>query len=925
MIRKIQSYWRTQGITRKLRIAFGSLVLMIILVFSVGYIILNSFQTRTADSILNSQEINRMVLMISWKLEESRSIEKNFFLQYPVMGFERAYNEYVRPAMDLAEQAEAITSELRPLLKKTQIMQESSNHLKLLFMAQQRHVNTLNESTDLVAELVAAESGLEQKLLQNLLFLKKIIKDINHPDALELFQKMQTFSETYILKRRRPIMQSSFNIAVKLRDKLEQPDVPADRKMQAITCLNQYLAMGKKMIRVDVTLRRKMEEFRLQAVTLKTISSKMLTIANQENEKSKKRFHYLDRFMMGAVFLITSISLILIWLTAGLLGKSITFPIIELARMTREFEKGSLETQISIENQDELGELANSYNRMAVRLKELINTLEQKILERTQHLNGTLSRLKTEVAEHQRAEEELKASENRFRDISQSMADWIWEIDENSQYTYVSDSVKKVLGYSAAELIGKQPFDLLPEEDKDTKEQIFNELISKSKPIVDFENWNLSEDGTWVCLITNGVPILDKDGAVKGYRGVNKDITKQKNLEKERTAIESRLHQAQKMEAIGVLAGGIAHDFNNILFPIIGYTEMLMEDISKDSPFREDLEGIYKAALRARDLVQQILAFAHQDENDMMAMKLQPVIKEALKLIRATIPTTISISHNLQPDCDTVKAAPTQIHQIIMNLATNAYHAMQVAGGELKVSLKEIELSQYDRIDPHLAPGVYACLAVADTGTGMDKQLTQKIFDPFFTTKKKGKGTGLGLSVVHNIVKSMNGAVKVYSEPGQGSEFHVYLPIVADEFNTKASRIDEPVQRGTESVLLVDDEKSIIVMVGFALERLGYQVHSNTSSIEAFEAFKTCPDKYDIVITDMAMPKMSGEKLAVELINIRPDVPILLCTGFSEAMTEKKILDLGVRGVLLKPVMIKDLAKKIREVLDNSSVLRKTD
>ncbi len=589
-----------------------------------------------------------------------------------------------------------------------------------------------------------------------------------------------------------------------------------------------------------------------------------------------------------------------------------------MAKTAQSFEKGNLETQIHIENQDELGELANSFKRMAVRLKELINTLEQKILDRTEHLNGTLSKLQTEVAEHQRAEEELRRSENRFRDISRSMADWIWEIDENNRYTYVSNSVNKVLGYSAKELIGKTPFDLMSEKERGKIERILNELISKTEPIVDLENWNFSKDGILVCLLTSGVPIVDEDGQTAGYRGVNKDITKQKELEKERAAMESRLHQAQKMEAIGVLAGGVAHDFNNILFPIIGYSEMLMEDISKDSPFRHDLEGIYKGALRARDLVQQILAFSHQDQNDLKVMKLQPIIKEGLKLIRATIPTTISISHDLQPDCDKVRAAPTQIHQIIMNLATNAYHAMEAAGGELKVGLKKIELSQYDRIDPDLTPGFYACLTVADSGAGMDKQLAQKIFDPFFTTKKKGKGTGMGLSVVHNIVKSMNGAVKVYSEPGKGSEFHVYLPIAEDDFILKDPVIDEPIQGGTESVLLVDDEKSIIAMVEFALERLGYQVHSNTSSIEALEAFKIFPDKYDLVITDMAMPKMSGEQLAVELIKIRPDIPILLCTGFSEMMTRENIHALGIRDLLLKPVMIKDLAKKIREVLDSS-------
>jgi CheY-like chemotaxis protein len=251
-----------------------------------------------------------------------------------------------------------------------------------------------------------------------------------------------------------------------------------------------------------------------------------------------------------------------------------------------------------------------------------------------------------------------------------------------------------------------------------------------------------------------------------------------------------------------------------------------------------------------------------------------------------------------------------------MNLATNAYHAMEETGGELKVSLKEIELGEYDLIAPDMTPGLYACLTVADTGKGMDKKVINKIFDPFFTTKEKGKGTGMGLSVVHGIVKSMNGEVQVYSEPGKGTQFHIYLPVVKSAYEKQETQINEPIQGGTERVLLVDDEKSIISMEKQTLERLGYQVTSRTSSIEALEAFRANPNKFDLVITDKAMPKMSGDKLAVELIKIRHDIPILLCTGFSEAMTEEKIRSIGIKGLLLKPIIVKDLAKKIREVLE---------
>jgi len=402
------------------------------------------------------------------------------------------------------------------------------------------------------------------------------------------------------------------------------------------------------------------------------------------------------------------------------------------------------------------------------------------------------------------------------------------------------------------------------------------------------------------------------------------NITQRKQAEQdyqqsqaERKKLQVQLNQAQKMEAIGTLAGGIAHDFNNILFSIVGHVEMLMEDLAgENSSIRNSLNEIYTGALRSRDLVQQILAFARQEKNELKLMKMQPIIKEALKLIRSTIPTTISIKQNLNPECGPVKADPTQIHQIVMNLATNAYHAMENNGGELKVNLKEMELGEYDLITPDMLPGLYACLTIADTGVGMSRDVMNRIFDPFFTTKEKGKGTGMGLSVVYGIVKGMDGEIEVYSEPGMGSEFNVYIPVVGNIFEKQEQKVNEPILGGCERVLLVDDEDVIIIMEKLILERLGYQVFSHTSSIEALELFRADPDKFDLVITDMAMPKMAGDKLAGELIRIRPDIPILLCTGFSDSLIDEKIKFLGIKGLLMKPIIIKDFAEKIRKVLD---------
>jgi PAS domain S-box-containing protein len=430
--------------------------------------------------------------------------------------------------------------------------------------------------------------------------------------------------------------------------------------------------------------------------------------------------------------------------------------------------------------------------------------------------------------------------------------------------------------------------------------------------------------GTVEVYYLKEMPPIDEGPFLKEERDLIDEIAERitrfierKEAEGKSKKFESQLQQAQKMESIGILAGGIAHDFNNILFPIIGYTEMILMDTPEDSPVRDSLNQIYTSALRAKDLVKQILTFSRQGSGELMLMAMQQILKEALKLIRSTIPTTIEIKQDINPNCGVIKADPTQIHQIVMNLTTNALHAMEETGGELKVSLKEVELGEYDIITPDMTPGIYACLTVADTGVGIDKNLTQKIFDPFFTTKKVGKGTGMGLSVVHGIVKSMNGEIQVYSEPGKGTHFHVYLPLAEAVKKQQATNVEAPIQGGTEQILFVDDEEAILSMGKRMLERLGYQVTSRTSSIEALEAFRDSPDKFDLVITDMTMPNMSGDKLSVKLTKIRPDIPVLLCTGFSETMSEEKAASIGIKGFLLKPIVMKDLAQKIREVLDN--------
>ena len=392
-------------------------------------------------------------------------------------------------------------------------------------------------------------------------------------------------------------------------------------------------------------------------------------------------------------------------------------------------------------------------------------------------------------------------------------------------------------------------------------------------------------------------------------------VIERKLAAEEAAKLQSRLKQAQKMEALGTLAGGIAHDFNNILSAIIGYTELSKMKLPEDSKVRAYQDEIFKAGNRAKDLVKQILIFSRQTEHELKPVPVKFIIKEALALLRASLPSTIEIHQDTQTD-SLVLSDPTQIHQILMNLCTNAGHAMEQKGGVLRVDMVDVELdSGFTATYPDLKPGPYIKLTVSDTGYGMSSEVMNRIFDPFFTTKERGMGTGMGLSVVHSIVESYGGVVGAYSEPGKGSAFKVFLPVIEGKQKSEAG-VEKPIPKGTERILLVDDEPSLVEMGKELLEILGYEVTTSVSSNDALEIFKAEPERFDLVITDMTMPNMTGENLAKELIAIREDIPVILCTGFSSGMTEKNVKSMGIRAFVAKPILRQDMAETIRKVLD---------
>ncbi|MHB8772332.1 MAG: PAS domain S-box protein [Syntrophales bacterium] len=765
--------------------------------------------------------------------------------------------------------------------------------------------------------------------------------------------------------------------------------------------------------------------------------------------------------------------------------------------------------------------------------------------------------LRKTLARQKDVEASLRESETRYRHLVESAHDWIWEVDQNAVYTYASPHIRELLGYEPAEVIGKTPFDFMSAAEARRVRALFEAIAAERRPFRNLENINLHRDGFPVILETNGTPIIDAGGSLRGYRGMDRDISERRKyldmlheseeryrllvelspeaivvhsegtvvyinpaganlfgapapeallgkpvrefvhpdswdrfagrmrqiLEKkehvppaellyrrldgrvftgeswgvpitfagkpaslasirdvtdrkqaeedrvrlasaieqsgeivvmtdragsieyvnpafsritgytaedavgknlamlksgrqseefyqemwdtltggrtwrghfvnrkkdgslfeeeatispvknaageithyvavkrdvtEQLKIEKQLSQAQKMEAIGTMAGGIAHDFNNILGAISGYTELSLAKTPVDSRVKYYLEQIHTAGQRAINLVKQILEFSRQTEKERIPLSLTPLIKEAAKLLREIMPATIEIRLNLRAEADTVLADATQIYQILMNLCTNAYQAMKEKGGVLEILLDGREIGE-DPADElrGLSPGRYVALTVRDTGEGIDPVIVKRIFDPFFTTKKIGEGTGLGLSVVHGIVKSYGGKITVESRLGEGSSFHVYFPRIREVREESPREAQRPSVGGQASIMLVDDEAMLASLTKEMLEDRGYAVAALTDSVAALETFRADPGRFDLVITDQTMPEMTGLDFAASITAIRPDIPVILCTGFLDSAIEERTAKAGIRAVVAKPVRMKRLLEMIQDLLN---------
>ena len=524
-------------------------------------------------------------------------------------------------------------------------------------------------------------------------------------------------------------------------------------------------------------------------------------------------------------------------------------------------------------------------------------------------LHATNQQLQSEVSERTKTEQALLESERNYKEILNATSEAIFLHDAaTGEILDVNQTMLEMYGYTYEESLDLSLRELGSNEPPYTQKkaiEFVKKAVVEGPQVFDWQARRKNGEIFWV-------EVSLKSSEIGGYGrvlAVVRDISGRKEIEKE-------LRQAQKMEAIGTLAGGIAHDFNNILTAIVGFSQ-LAKRLAKDDPkVTGYLEKVITSSRRAENLVMQILTFSRMTEQEKKPLQLSLIIKEVLQMLRHTIPSTIEIKSNIQSQ-GTAMADPTQIHQIVMNLSTNAYHSMRETGGTLAVSLTEVELTAKDYPLEDIVPGKYLRLEISDTGVGMDAETRAKIFEPYFTTKEAGKGTGLGLAVVHGIVSDHNGHITVYSEPGKGSTFHVYLPLIEEPAaDFMGPKEEEGPSGGNERIIFIDDEDAIVEFAVAVLTENGYSVTTFTNGMQALQEFARKPDDFDLVITDMTMPYMTGADLAKEILAIKASVPIILCSGYSELVNREKALAMGIAEYIQKPILIDNFLRSVRQVLD---------
>ena len=657
-------------------------------------------------------------------------------------------------------------------------------------------------------------------------------------------------------------------------------------KQKISVLLNELIFTSNELIRVKQELSELLENVENYEDTILSTVSKSTALQKSEVDEA---FFKARRSIQQNFFIIASIGILFVVLAlfvSQFVSKSILNPINDLLIATSKVANGTFSHRIKNIAADEIGELESAFNKMASHL------------------------------------EETTVLKDYFDSIIQSINDSLLVLATDGTIKMANASACRLLGYDLHEITKLSVEQILLEEDPQEKFQDKSLQVIFTKGIIkEIEKDFVTKTGDRIPILFSGSIMRNTKDETQEIICVATNISKLKLAQKELETSYQKLEQTQKhltqsekLASIGTLAGGIAHDFNNILAAIMGFSQLALAQAEQGSSLQKDINEVLKASNRAKDLIWQVLTFARQTEEEIHPIRIRTLIKEVLQFVRSTTPASVEIQHDLDSK-SVIMGNPTQLHQILMNLCTNAIQAMQNDTGILKIRLKDTTITSGSSIlESGLKSGKYIELSVSDTGSGISPTIINAIFDPYFTTKAMGEGTGLGLSVVHGIVEKHEGKITVESTLDKGSVFTIYLPVCHIDEIYKDTKNNQ-MHTGAERILFVDDEDILAKMSKRTLESFGYSVTTRTSSVEALELFRTKPDDFDLVITDMTMPKMTGDKLAVKLMEIRKEIPVILCTGFSKSISEEDALNMGIKAFVYKPIVNEALAKTIHKVL----------
>ncbi len=895
-IQHLIHYYKTMSISTRFSLGIGLLLALIVTISLTGY--LSIFFVRSAENAIEvSTNIQRMVLAMDRGMEKARRLHADFFLQYPTIGLVKAHERYAQASVRQVAQVINTSRKLKDLLVQSPVSEallQARVDLNLYLSSAKRFADTSIRSVELVTDLAAPGRGLEAQLDQHMEALRK---EMTSGALTGLYTVMHSHVQDYRINRQRFLMQSAFNAAFRLQRAIEsRADSNALQRQRVDDLLARFFTTAEKILTVDTAIKSKFNDFALQAKAIEQISTALIDLANANVQKARARIDRANQAAIGIMVAITLLGLVLAVYIARVLNTSITQRVARLTTAAGKIRKGNLNAFADERGQDELSELAHTLNVMASRIKGLVDHLELKVSQRTK---------------------ELEESRRRFRDLFEHSSSGVAifrPVDEGRNFIFedINKAVETIEHVKRENVVGKRVTEVFPGVEDFGLLEVFRKVAKSGESAR--HPLRLYTDDRLEGWRENSVYKLPSGEIVAIYD----DLTAQKQAEMEKNTMERQLHQARKMEAIGVLAGGIAHDFNNILGIILGNAELAINDVPAWSPSAQNLEEIRTASLRARDVIRQLLSFSRKTEPKKQPVSVIPLIKESLSLMRASIPADIVIEQALSENCGAIVADPTQIHQVIINLCTNAAHAMEGTGGTLHVSAERIQIngSKADPF-PSAAHGAYLQLTVIDTGKGMSPDIKRRIFDPYFTTRDVGKGSGMGLAVVHGIVKNHGGAIAIESEPGKGSTFKILFPAADPDCKVEEAKPNPVITGGNERILIVDDETALLEMIESFLIRHGYIVKATNDPATALDLFSASPEEFDLVITDMTMPNINGVELSKKINLIQPEVPVILCSGYSDAINAEKAIEMGIRSYVEKPVKLSVLEKRIRQVLDN--------